>query len=147
MVPFTSNSAPISLVAPGVATALGTDIKCFPDLDPAFSIEAGNAAVASSIARRLQTPRGGLFYDPDYGYDIRDALSDVSLGTNTAAIQSNIERECEKDERVQAVTASVTYIQATSTLKVSVALVTSAGPFNLVLQVKGLSVSVLPVNI
>ena len=41
-------------------SALGVDLYCISDLDPAGRTVSGNEALAQALARRLQTPRGSL---------------------------------------------------------------------------------------
>jgi hypothetical protein len=54
-----------------MATDFGTDISCYPDLDGSFGLVSGFTLIAQDLARRLETPRGGLFYDSNYGTDVR----------------------------------------------------------------------------
>lgn len=59
-----------------------------------------------ALRRRLNTPRGALFYDPDYGFDLRQyvqAAFDVALQFE---FESFIETECLKDERVDSILVS-----------------------------------------
>lgn len=121
----------------------GTDISALDDLDPGFALVSGEAMLARAIARRLTTPRGGLFYDPDYGYDVRGLLLDSLTPAKLASASAAIGSEVEKDPRVAA--ASVTFTEDTSAarLTISVEVETDAGPFDLVLSVDALSVELL----
>lgn len=127
-------------------TDLGTDLSCFPDLDPAGNTVSGQTALAQAIARRLSTPRGGLFYDPAYGTDLRAFLNEGFTAQRAYGIQSAIETECAKDERVRSASAAVAFNVATQTLAVSVALTTADGPFKLILAVSQLSVAILTIG-
>lgn len=49
-----------------------------------------------ALARRLQQPRGSLWYDLDYGLDIRTYVSDDE---EPAVAAHDINQECLKDER------------------------------------------------
>jgi len=126
-----------------VAADFGTDLSLFPDLDVAGGLVSGNTCLAQALLRRLITPRGGLFYDPGYGTDIRGFIGD-SLGPNsTGAIQQSIEREVLQDERVLGASASVAFVAATGVLIGHLNIQTSDGPFQLVISVTALSVTLL----
>src|SRR5687767_7803210 len=45
---------------------LGTDVSIVLDADSHWSLVTGQPNLARAIARRLSTPRGGLFYAPTY---------------------------------------------------------------------------------
>lgn len=106
----------------------------------------GIANLARAIARRLTTPRGGLFYAPDYGLDIRGMIGGTRRADEFSSWESAIAAEAEKDDRVDAATATVTYDFANATATVRVDLDTSEGPFSLVLSVDDVSASVVEVG-
>ena len=61
---------------------------------------SGQRGVLEALVRRLTTPRGALFYDSNYGFDVRRFLN-ASLGQGElVALQNGVEGECEKEERV-----------------------------------------------
>lgn len=117
--------------------------SCVSDVASPGNYVSGNLAVAQAMARRLQTPRGGLIDDPTYGYDLVGELNDDVNATDIARMSGLVNAECLKDERVSQASATVTFI--TGVLIVSIALTTSAGPFTLVLSVS--SVAANPVQI
>jgi hypothetical protein len=84
----------------GALDPLGVDVSCYPDLDPLGTLVSGNTALAQAIARRLTTPRGGLFYDTNYGTDLRLYLNEGMTNEAQSRIKAAIESECAKDERV-----------------------------------------------
>jgi len=129
-----------------MAIDLGTDISCFPDLSPLGTLVTGNTGVAQALARRLTTPRGGLFYDTNYGTDLRLYLNEGMTQEAQSRIKAAVESECRKDERVSSCTADVTFNLAAQTLAVSIAFSTGAGPFSLTLSVTALTVSLLKVG-
>lgn len=129
-----------------MATDFGTDISCYPDLDPLGTLVSGNTALAQAIARRLITPRGSLFYDTNYGTDLRLYLNEGMTNEAQSRIKSAIEAECAKDERVSSVTADVVYSSAARTLAITITLVGGSGPFSLTLAVTSLTVSLLTVT-
>lgn len=122
---------------------LGVDISCYPDLDAGFSLVSGYTALGQALARRLETPRGGLFYDPDYGTDVREMVNDVTTSASAQQRQQQIEAEALKEERVGTAAATVTYSPATSTATIKLAVDTAAGPYTFILAVTSVSIAVL----
>jgi phage baseplate assembly protein W len=120
-----------------VTTNFGSAWSCVSDLTLPSVQVSGNQVVAEAIARRLQTPRGGLIDDPNYGYDLTAWLNADVTPAQIASIQSSINAECTKDERVSSAASSVTFLSGA--LIVSVLLTTAAGPFTLVLSVSSLA--------
>lgn len=57
-----------------------------------------------SLAERLQTPRGALFYDLAYGLDMRSYLSDDE---EPAIAGHEIEQQCLQDERCATCNVSI----------------------------------------
>jgi hypothetical protein len=97
---------------------LGSDFSGILDIDPALTVVSGPRCLAEALARRLTTPKGRLLGDPDYGHDLRQYLNAAIV--DTAQIANAIEIECLKDERVQGVTASVTFDAATQTITANI---------------------------
>ena len=122
----------------------GTDLSCVSDFTSTMSTVSGRRLVGEAIARRLQTPRGRLIKHPNYGYDIAGELNGDLDAADIGRIQSNVEAECVKDERVLQATAVVTF--AANTLTVVITLVDADGPFALVLAVSEVSVTLLSVS-
>lgn len=126
-------------ISPG-GVDLGTDIL---DLSPTFTTVSGLANLGQALLNRLQTPRGGLFYDQNYGTDVRAYLNDALTAQRVSKLASDVQSECLKDERVQTCTAGVQFVSATKTLNITITGSTSGGPFVFVLAVTNLSVSLL----
>lgn len=125
---------------------LGTDLSLWPDLDPSGALVSGARCLAQALLRRLTTPRGGLFYDPGYGTDIRDLIGE-SLATDGAdSLAQAIEQEVSQDERVLLATATMTFDQRTNIVAGTLSIQTSSGPFTLVLSVSAVTVSLLQVS-
>jgi hypothetical protein len=122
---------------------LGTDIRALDDLSPQMNLQSGLPNLGEAIARRLQTPRGGLFYEPNYGIDVRSWLNEAMTADDVFRAKVAIEAECEKDERVLAADATVTLNQPQQTLTISLQLTLASGPFRLVLSVDQVSVTIL----
>lgn len=123
---------------------LGADLACVSDLPDTMSMVSGRRALGEAIARRLQTPRGRLINYPNYGFDLTGELNDDLSPADFARIQSGVEQECIKDERVQSATCTLTF--TAGTLTAVIVLVDGAGPFTLVLAATALDVTLLAVS-
>jgi phage baseplate assembly protein W len=121
----------------------GKDISATTGLDPAFTLVSGTTLVTQALFRRLTTPRGALFYAPDYGTDVREALLARLDRVRLDGWRTRIEAECKKDERVRTVRASLSFDPPAETLRIAIDGTTAAGPFRLVLAVSAVSVEVL----
>lgn len=126
-----------------MAIDFGTDVDCVDDLDPAFGLVSGTKAVAQALLRRLSTPRGGLFYDPTYGYDLTAFCNADLTDAELFAIGAAIEGECARDERVSRARAAVSFDAAAQTLRIAIDVTSAQGPFALVLAVSAVSVELL----
>jgi phage baseplate assembly protein W len=130
-----------------MATTFGSDFSAVEDFDANWTFLEGDAgealALTQALARRLSTPRGGLFYDPAYGLDIRGFIAD-SVSPADAAAQ--IENECRKDERVDdakcTITASGEGASTVWTVDIRCA-ATTGKVYNMTLEVSRLSVTLL----
>jgi len=129
-----------------MATDLGTDIGCYPDLDASFATVTAFILLGQDLARRLETARGGLFYDSQYGLDLREMVNDTATLANARKRQTQIKGEVEKDERVQRATVTVTYLLNSSSATVKLVVETAAGPFTYILNVTALTVSLLKIG-
>lgn len=65
----------------------GLDVSALPDLDTRFQLQGGLANLGEALARRLETPRGGLLYDPAYGFDIRAFIKGAFIKENAMKIE------------------------------------------------------------
>lgn len=124
-----------------MATDLGTDLSCLTDLTATMSTVSGRRLLAEAIARRLQTPRGGLLKHPDYGFDLAGHINDDINASDIAVISSGVEAECLKDERVISATCACTF--AVNTLTVVVTITDADGPFVLILAATAVSVTLV----
>jgi hypothetical protein len=95
-------------------TDYGLDVSTYPDgLDVSFAWQASSVGMlGQALARRLETPAGGLPYDPEYGFDVRALLGDGFNARNIPAISALVAAELAKDERVADVEVESTSIQA-----------------------------------
>ena len=92
----------------------GLDVSTYPGgLDVSFAWQASSVAMlGQALARRLETPSGGLAYDPEYGYDVRALLGDGFNARSLPAISALVAAELAKDERVADVEVESSSIEA-----------------------------------
>lgn len=122
-------------------TDFGTDLDLLTDLSSTMATVSGRKALGQALARRLQTPRGRLLKHPNYGFDLAGRINDDLTQAEIAAIGSDVEAECLKDERVLA--CSVSSVFAASTLTVVITVTDAAGPFALVLAASAVNVTLV----
>lgn len=136
-------------IASSTATSLGgalidVDISCVSDLDPALTlISDQRTLVAQRIARRLGTPRGGLVYDEDYGFDLRGLVNAAMTVTEVLGMEQNIRAECLKEDGVLSVKTSIGYSAQTQRLRVKILLGSVFGTFPLTLEASSVTVTIL----
>jgi hypothetical protein len=124
----------------------GTDISATTGLDPAFTLVTGTRALAEAAFRRLTTQRGSLFYAPDYGTDLREILLGKVDARRLEQWRVRIESELRKDDRIDTVTASLSYDPASGVCTVKVTGTGGVGPFQFTLSASAVSVELLPVG-
>ncbi len=138
----------------GTATTFGSDFSAVDDFDGNWTFydnsfltpNVESIALAQALARRYTTPRGGLFYDPMYGYDLRSL---VGSSASLAAVQTAAAAEARKDERVNDCSVVITPTGNFNgeTWKVQINAVTSFSQvFQLTLNVSAVTVSLLTVG-
>jgi hypothetical protein len=141
--------------------ALGTDLSGVSDLTATMAESSGRQCFGEALARRLITPRGGLIDDDNYGYDLTSFANDDIGQGDVQQIQSNVEAEFLKDERVIAAAVTVQFVGASQVaaaqsgtvsapapgtagvLVVTATITDSLGPFTLTVSVSALTVSLL----
>lgn len=115
-------------------SALGLSFSLDPDLSTSiFQLKSGAACLAQDLLNRLSTERGSLFYDEDYGLDVRKFLNKRSLPGLAFRIAAEVSAELKKDPRVARV--AVTTKETSTGFALSLQLTTLQGPFSLVLDV------------
>ncbi len=130
-------------MATNTDAAYGFDLSCVDDLDPMFPSVSGRTVLVQAIARRLTTSRGGLFYDPDYGLDIRDWLSEGLTPGKVLELEIAIAAQCRRDQRVESAHATCVLDLITLIMTVSVELTDALGPFSFVMNVSAATVTLL----
>jgi hypothetical protein len=127
-----------------MTTDYGSDLSCVSDLTSELAEVSGRRLVSEAIALRLQTPRGRLLDDPNYGYDLTGFVNDDVSPSDVARIGASVEAECLKDERVISAVVALTF--SAGLLAVSVLLSDADGPFTLVLAVGAVTVQIVSVG-
>ncbi len=115
----------------------GVDVDCLSGIGYVLGLASGYTVVANAIGRRLITPRGGLFYDQDYGFDVRSYCNAAMTRGKMAELIAGVEAECAKDERVQSARASAQvtgFPDVSLVLNVAVVLV-DGGTFSMIMTV------------
>ena len=87
----------------------GSDVSCAASLDPDVRELAGDdpTVLAQAIIRRLDTPRGQLPDDAEYGLSLRDMLSTGLTDAARRSIAGRIHNELVKDDRLDTVSVVV----------------------------------------
>ncbi len=121
----------------------GSDFSAVDDLDPLLTFLEGDTddvtALIQAVARRYITPRGGLFYDPAYGLDLRLFVGSTY---SPAQIESLTAAEARKEERVS--DCSVTATPIGETLKIEIRCTSNTGAtFDFTLEVSKVTVTLL----
>lgn len=123
---------------------LGTDLDLSNDIGLRWKLVSGRRNLANAVVRRLSTPRGSMFYDLNYGYDLRGSLSRGFTTVQLGALKGDISTEVEKDERVQKCVVGTVAATTTNTLTVELRITDVTGKtFDLILSVNGVSVDLL----
>lgn len=125
---------------------LGTDIACLRSIGKVFGLVSGRRNLALAIARRLITRRGGLFYDPNYGFSLTILLSEEVTEQQVLGWGPSIEQEAQKDERVLSAAATLDHNAGARTLQITLDLTDADGPFRLVLLASKVTVQILEVG-
>lgn len=118
----------------------GTDISCAGDVTPTMeSVDPfSTRAIGEAIARRLDTPRGGLVDDPNYGLDIKAYCNRGVTDAEVRGLAEAMRAEVVRDDRVARARVTVIPSPTGSSLTARI-LVTPrdprAGTFSLTLAV------------
>ena len=132
--------------APGGNSPLGTDIICFYDLDPYFSLVSGVNCLAQDLFHSITTQNGSLAYDLSYGIDIRQQLNGSVTSQTLSNLSAAINFQIQNDDRVQTSTCVLNWDNITSTLTGNINVIPAVGvPFQFVVAASALSVSLLSV--
>jgi hypothetical protein len=122
-------------------TDFGDDVVGVLDVDADFTIASPARALGEAALRRLTTDRGGLFYDPEYGYNLRARVNETLDERSAFETAAGVRAELERDERVLSADVSVTRVD--EGLDVRALIDTLDGPFRLVLHATEVTVNLL----
>ncbi len=125
----------------------------YPDFGTDFVIAkvpgriSGIKNLIKKIVQRLQSPTGCLYWDPQYGLDVRQYLNTSLTTAKLQEIKNSVKAQCELDERV--LTAEVTVSNSNNNqLFITIQITTQAGPtFTFILSVTQLTIELLNANI
>jgi hypothetical protein len=111
----------------------------------------GVAIVVEAFYRRLTTPRGTLFYDLTYGFDVSGFVGAVGVDRALAVIAGMAENELSKDDRAFGVKCSATLGTDANwdpmlILEIDATLVDSEEDFSLTLGVTSVTTELLAVT-
>lgn len=124
----------------------GSDFSGVEDLDANLTFLSGDQpealALAQAVARRITTPRGGLFYRQSYGDDIRNYISDTA---NAGIVAQQVSAEIRKDERISACDTQITAVGETWMMVIGCTASTGA-TFTLTIAVSAVTVTLLAVD-
>ena len=88
---------------PSSTPLYGRDIWCDGDLDPLMPDVEGETMARQAIMRRLDTPRGALLEDPDYGTDLASMIGEGNDPAERSRVPARVIAELAKDELVTVV--------------------------------------------
>jgi len=89
-----------------ISPDFGADFLLDKNYDPVLLatgepvMTSGAAAVAQDVRMAMQTPKGSLFYDPDFGSDLLYYVNDEQTSSNTRHLQIDIQDCIYTDPRV-----------------------------------------------
>jgi hypothetical protein len=126
-----------------VIDALGVDVDVVTDASSDWKLARGRRNFANAIARRLSTPRGGLFYDPDYGLDLREYLNIGVTSVEIANLPGEIALEVKKDPRAQTVAVRMRHYRPQERLTIDITIGPGVGPFRLIVSADEVTVELL----
>ncbi len=129
-----------------MATApyFGSDTFCLSDVQLIDTLVTDpHVLIGQRLARRLTTPTGGLavINDDPGGIDLRQYVLKRMGPNEVAALRTDIEHECLKDEEVSSVNADPTLVDGV--LNIPMRVISSWGPFAFVLSVSQVNAQVI----
>lgn len=119
---------------------LGTDIAGVYNLDYALGTVSGPRALAEAILRRLTTPRGGLFYDPSYGYDLGSIIGST---VPASVVEQRVLEQVLAEEEVEDATCTAAFAHGVQRVAISVVAADESFELTLLLDSLRLEVTAL----
>lgn len=139
----TVTAAPLVVLPADDGSDYGVDLDILTDTRASLSLAAGLRNIGNAIARRVTTPRGTLFYDLDYGFDVRAFLNAGFTIDQLSRLQAQISTEVEKDPRVDSADVTLSPDIENQKMTITIRLELATGPFELILGVSALTVDLL----
>lgn len=121
---------------------LGTDVVIGKNL----TLISGYRSLGEQLIKRLSTRRGTLFYDLNYGDDLRLFMNRPINQAILDQIRYTIKSQCEQDPRVNNADVTVNYNSSTLSLEVDIFVTTLLGPFTLVISVSALTIELITID-
>lgn len=121
---------------------LGVDWGGVDDIGPGLDEVSGRMALLQCVARSWLDLAGSLFYDRNYGKGLALWLSGAVQ--SSSALESALEDEARKDERVATCKVAVSYVD--EVLTISGRITDNDGPFTFTTTIGNLSTTVLLEN-
>jgi hypothetical protein len=121
----------------------GQDFSTFPDLSGGMALLKGGRVLSEALLRRFSTNRGELPFHPDFGFNLRDFLSEGLTDEQLFYLKASMEAEAEKDERIDQAVVDLTFNRSTQALTARLRLLTAVGPYSLTLLVTQLRTELL----
>lgn len=106
--------------------------------------KSGLGNLMDACIRRLSTPTGQLFWNTEYGYDVRQLLNSEVSPNILEAAERVIEIQLELDERVDKATSQITFNESASKMYLYIEITPVADKtFTLVLSIDKVTVELL----
>jgi hypothetical protein len=123
----------------------GTDLAVTEDgdIDVTGALISGPRVLAEDLRRRFTSRRGSVVYSKNAGVDVRDFLNEGFTARSRLEAEVTLASEARKDARISRAKCTAAFNQATQSMRVAVAADTTSGPFERVLEVSAVSVSIL----
>jgi len=121
----------------------GVDLDCIADTGKSFTLAKSVRNIGNALARRLTTPRGGLFYDGNYGIDVRSYLNAGMTSGQISQVQADIAAEVSKDPRVENPIVTVTTDLPAASMSITIACEIADAPFEFQVAVSALTVELI----
>lgn len=123
-----------------ITTDYGTDIV----IGKTVSLVSGSKNLINAITRRLSTAKGSLFYDLEYGYDLRQFINAEVDDQDIQQIETNVENQVQLDERVRSCQTTATFDYQTQKMRLEIQVTPFVDrTFTLIISVDKLTVKLL----
>jgi len=123
-----------------LTTDYGKDVR----IGKIVGTASGLRNLMDACVRRLSTSTGSLFWNPEYGYDVRAVLNSEISVEILKDLESRVVYQLELDERVDKATCDATFVFPTQKLTLRISITPAQDKtFTLVIGVSKLTVELL----